>query len=211
MSAALILAGGGSTRMGRDKAWLELDGRPLLTRVIAVVAERCELVVVSAAPGQRLPGAPAGVEDRVLRVDDPVAGAGPLVGIAEGLAAIVARRGEDESVYLGSCDAATLDAEHLRFMFAAIVEAADEASWAVVPVDDEGRRHPLAAVVRAGPALARARAMLAADRQRLQRFLAGPGVEAMPAARLPEPAVLEPCNDPEQWARLLDRLKARAG
>lgn len=36
---AVILAGGKSSRMGRDKAWLELDGQPLLARQIRIVRE----------------------------------------------------------------------------------------------------------------------------------------------------------------------------
>jgi molybdopterin-guanine dinucleotide biosynthesis protein A len=34
--SAVIAAGGDSSRMGRDKAWLPLDGRPLLVRQIAL-------------------------------------------------------------------------------------------------------------------------------------------------------------------------------
>lgn len=37
--SAVILAGGRSSRMGRDKAWLPVDGRPLLARQIALVQE----------------------------------------------------------------------------------------------------------------------------------------------------------------------------
>lgn len=37
--SAVILAGGRSLRMGRDKAWLPVDGRPLLARQIALVQE----------------------------------------------------------------------------------------------------------------------------------------------------------------------------
>lgn len=36
---AVILAGGQSTRMGRDKAWLEVEGRPLLARQIQVARD----------------------------------------------------------------------------------------------------------------------------------------------------------------------------
>ncbi len=35
--SAVILAGGKSSRMGRDKAWLEFDGQSLLARQIACV------------------------------------------------------------------------------------------------------------------------------------------------------------------------------
>lgn len=37
--SAVILAGGKSSRMGRDKAWLEIDGQPLLARQIQIVRE----------------------------------------------------------------------------------------------------------------------------------------------------------------------------
>ena len=37
--SAVILAGGQSRRMGRDKAWLPLDGQPLLARQIELVRE----------------------------------------------------------------------------------------------------------------------------------------------------------------------------
>jgi molybdenum cofactor guanylyltransferase len=36
---AVILAGGESKRMGRDKAWLEVDGQPLLARAVARVRQ----------------------------------------------------------------------------------------------------------------------------------------------------------------------------
>lgn len=86
--AAIVLAGGRSSRMGRDKAALVLDGRPLLLRTLDAVSAVAAEIVIVRAPGQSLPaldGAPAA---RV--VDDPVAGEGPLRGIATGLGAITA-------------------------------------------------------------------------------------------------------------------------
>jgi molybdopterin-guanine dinucleotide biosynthesis protein A len=38
-ASAVILAGGASTRMGRDKAWLELDGQPLIAHAVAKVRQ----------------------------------------------------------------------------------------------------------------------------------------------------------------------------
>ncbi len=42
----VILAAGGSTRMGQPKAWLDLDGTPLISAHIQALAQRCTEVIV---------------------------------------------------------------------------------------------------------------------------------------------------------------------
>ncbi|MBU8818488.1 molybdenum cofactor guanylyltransferase [Mycolicibacterium goodii] len=79
--AAVVLAGGASRRMGRDKATLVFEGTTLVERVVAAVTPRCSPVFVIAAPGQPLPDLPA----HVLR--DEVRGVGPLLAAARGLRA----------------------------------------------------------------------------------------------------------------------------
>jgi molybdopterin-guanine dinucleotide biosynthesis protein A len=74
----LVLAGGGSRRMGDDKALLDVDGRPLVHHVALRLAAVCARVLI--APGTRpLPGLPW------AQVDDHVPGEGPLAGIIGGL------------------------------------------------------------------------------------------------------------------------------
>jgi molybdopterin-guanine dinucleotide biosynthesis protein A len=81
--SALILAGGRSSRMGRDKAWLEVDGRPLIERQLALVRE-------SGATGVFISGrAGADYSSLGCRVlEDDFAAVGPLAGIERGLAAM---------------------------------------------------------------------------------------------------------------------------
>ncbi|GIU91506.1 MAG: molybdenum cofactor guanylyltransferase [Acidimicrobiia bacterium] len=66
----VVLAGGRSRRMGRDKAWVEVGGRPMLHVVAGVLAEVADRVMVA---GREV----AGFES----VPDPVQGAGPLAGL----------------------------------------------------------------------------------------------------------------------------------
>lgn len=77
MMLGAVLAGGGSTRMGRDKAVVEVAGRTMLDRVAVAVGAVVDRVVV--AGHESLPG--------IDRLPDPIAGrAGPLAGVAAALA-----------------------------------------------------------------------------------------------------------------------------
>jgi molybdopterin-guanine dinucleotide biosynthesis protein A len=75
----ILLTGGRSRRMGRDKATMEVEGRPLGLRPVEALGPMVAEVVVAGRP---LPG----LEARV--VADPVAGAGPLAGVVAGLRAL---------------------------------------------------------------------------------------------------------------------------
>jgi molybdopterin-guanine dinucleotide biosynthesis protein A len=79
--SAVILAGGRSTRMGRDKAWLPWHGRPLIAHQIATV-RRLRPVETFVSGRNEAPYAELGVP--VLL--DAVEGQGPLSGIERALA-----------------------------------------------------------------------------------------------------------------------------
>ena len=83
--AAVLLAGGASRRMGRDKATLPFDGpngpTTLVERMVSIVSRRCDPVFVIAAPGQALP------ELRASVLRDEVRGVGPLLATGRGLRA----------------------------------------------------------------------------------------------------------------------------
>lgn len=78
--SAVILAGGKSSRMGRDKAWLEIDGQTLLARQIALVrAVGAYEVFISGRAGANY----SAFDCRVLL--DQFPDAGPLAGIERAL------------------------------------------------------------------------------------------------------------------------------
>src|SRR4249920_2947260 len=88
---AVVLAAGGSTRMGRPKQLAELDGRPLLAHVLAAV---------DAPPVDRVVVALGGAADAVLeRVDlgraEPLVVEGWAAGMGHVLASTLAQAGDD--------------------------------------------------------------------------------------------------------------------
>ncbi|TAL28897.1 MAG: molybdenum cofactor guanylyltransferase [Phenylobacterium sp.] len=99
---AIILVGGGSTRMGADKAALVWNGRRAVDR-IAEVARR--------AGAERVLTAGAG-DYGFGRIDDPGPDGGPVAGIVAGVAA--ARALGSDRVLILAVDAPTASAEDLR-------------------------------------------------------------------------------------------------
>jgi molybdopterin-guanine dinucleotide biosynthesis protein A len=111
----LVLAGGTSRRMGRDKAFLELGGRPLIQVVIECMTQVCAEVLVVA--GDARPYTGLGV--RV--VEDRFRGVGVLGGLHAGLEAAT------HELALGvGCDMPFLDPDLLR-AFAGWAEGFDVA------------------------------------------------------------------------------------
>ena len=94
-----ILAGGGATRFGSDKAAALLDGRALIDHVIAALAPQVDALVIV---GRNWPGQ--------VRIDDlPVAGLGPIGGLA-GALGHAALNGFD-AVVVVPCDTLGLPAD----------------------------------------------------------------------------------------------------
>jgi molybdopterin-guanine dinucleotide biosynthesis protein A len=134
---AIILCGGQSTRMGRDKATLPFGPEQLLQRVVrlvSVVVEPAKIVVV-AAVNQSLPQLPAAV----TVVHDRASQRGPLEGLAAGLRGLSQRA---EAAYVTACDVPFLAPAFITRMFALLGD-----HDIVVPRDSQ-HHHPLAAVYR---------------------------------------------------------------
>ena len=80
--AGIILAGGRSRRMGQDKAALEWDGGPMLSKIAWAISARCEPVLV-AAPLTSQAYVDLNEETDLEWVTTGKAGSGPLGGLAD--------------------------------------------------------------------------------------------------------------------------------
>ncbi len=85
--AGYILAGGTSSRFGRDKALVELGGRPMLARMLELLRNVASQVKIVGPPGKYL-------EFGVETVMDQWPGEGPLGGIITALQDAAKRPGE---------------------------------------------------------------------------------------------------------------------
>ena len=130
-ASAVILAGGKSSRMGRPKALLPFDGKPLIVHVVEDLKYLFAETVVVAAPDQELPSLP------VTLVRDEVAYQGPVSGIYHGLKA-----SSNEVCFVTSCDAPFLNLTVISHLLSQIGDAD-----VVVPYWQE-RFQPLHAIYR---------------------------------------------------------------
>lgn len=151
--AGLILAGGASSRMGRNKALLAWDGEPLVARVhraLAAVAPQCAVIANDPEPYRFL---------NLPIFPDRQPGHGPLMGLYSGLMAIQA-----ELAVVVAVDMPFLSPDLLRYLIS-LVPGHD-----VVIPQAQGRLHPLCAVYRrsaCAPAIAQT---LASGKRRLIAF-----------------------------------------
>ena len=116
---ALILAGGASTRMGADKAFLAYEGTPLITRVHSVLAPLFAEVLIAA--GTETPGRGPFPAHTLY---DAAPGLGPLAGLVAGLKAA-----KTPWLFMVACDMPHLDPK----VIARVVAERGPGIMAVVP------------------------------------------------------------------------------
>lgn len=133
--SGIVLCGGQSQRMGRPKAWLPFGNETMLGRLVRLLAEVVQPVVVVAAPDQEVPPLPA----QVPVVRDQEKGRGPLQGLAAGLQAL---QGQADAAFLSSCDAPFLQPAFVQ----RLIDLLGDHFICVPHVD--GFHHSLAAVYR---------------------------------------------------------------
>lgn len=107
--SAYVLAGGGSTRFGRDKALVEFRGMPLLERMIKLLRSFAAEVRVVAALGKY-----AGLGAEI--VEDRWPGDGPLGGIVTTLLHTQLNEPDCEWNAIVSCDMPFLTSDWMTFL-----------------------------------------------------------------------------------------------
>ena len=193
---AFILAGGRSSRMGRDKAFLNLGGRSLLERAISTAEAACDRVVLV---GDRERLGKYGVV-----VEDQYEGQGPLAGIQ---AALTSEFASQWNVIL-AVDTPAVPATFVEYL---IENARVSLSVVTVPRVN-GYTQPLCAAYRREFAET-AQAALREGRNKIDPLFA-----AVPARIVEEtelavagfrPDMFDNVNTPEDWERMQRRMGAR--
>jgi len=164
--SAIVLAGGRSSRFGRDKLAEPVDGRPLLHHAIDAVGPMASEVIVVVSPDGS-----SDVPRDVVVVRDARPFDGPLAGLAAGL------RGARHAVCLVvGGDSPSLVTGVLELLVAALDDRSIDAS----ALADDERLRPLPAAIRREPGLSAADRLLGEGQRRLRSLF-----EALPTRMIP--------------------------
>jgi molybdenum cofactor guanylyltransferase len=185
----LVLAGGASRRMGRDKATLDYHGRPQLEWTWSLLARHCERTFVSVRAGQDAAGPRAALPCIVDRVE----GAGPIAGIEAAFAAHPAA-----AWLVVACDLPFITDATLAHL---VARRGDQCILAYRSAHD-GLPEPLCAIYEPGAREA-VLAALAEGRHCPRRLIVRSGVALL---ELPDAAALDNVNTPDDLADASRRL-----
>lgn len=150
---AIVLAGGRSTRFGRDKLAEPMDGVPLLLHAVEAARSAASEILVVVRPGAQ-PDFPPDV--RV--VHDPTPFEGPLVGLLAGL-----RAATDDTVLVAAGDTPVL----VPAVLDALLSAFERGDADAVLLARSGRPEPFPMVLRRQRAQEVAERLVEAGERRL--------------------------------------------
>jgi molybdenum cofactor guanylyltransferase len=186
--AGWVLVGGRSSRMGADKALLEIGNRPLASRVAAEIGKVCGSVTLVGDP-QRYGGLGLPV------VPDRFPGQGPLAGIEAALGATTA-----EWNLIVACDMPALDVSILDALFETAQSGGADCA---APKYNDGRIEPLCTVFHAR-CHAAILAALEAGVRKVTEAIASPSLKAqlkIRYVRVASPDSFANLNTPEDLER----------
>ena len=177
-----VLVGGRSSRMGRDKALLPVDGLPLVERIAQQIGSFTHPVTLIGDPARY-----GQLGRRVI--SDHFPGCGPLAGIHAALL-----DSEHEWNLIAACDMPSIDPALIGALVAFDRSEADCA----LPLDADGRRQPLLALYhqRCLPAI---EAALNSGDYKVLRALAAVRIRELPAGG----ETFRNVNTSEEWSAFL--------
>jgi molybdopterin-guanine dinucleotide biosynthesis protein A/nucleoside-triphosphatase THEP1 len=131
-ATAIIMAGGDSCRMGRNKCMLPIQGQPMIKHICDQLRGSFEQILVSANEPEEL--AFLGFEV----IPDKIPGQGPLMGIASALQASA-----NELNFVVACDIPQIDVAFVRRM---LTEANKSEADIIIPTTGDRKYEPLFAI-----------------------------------------------------------------
>jgi molybdopterin-guanine dinucleotide biosynthesis protein A len=186
----LVLTGGRSSRMGKDKAALRVGGRTQLEHALALLAPHVARTFVSVRSDQRADP----LRGKFEQIEDTRENLGPIAGI------IAAQERYPESAWLVlACDLPLLDAATLEFLLrarapqrlaTAFRSSRDRLPEPLCAVYEPASRSTLAAYVARGQHCPR-------------KFLMGADVHLIDE---PNPRALDNANTPEEYASAMSTM-----
>ena len=136
MRGIIILAGGHSSRFGRDKALLNFGGKPLIAHVLGNLRGLADEYVVSISRTDVADDFQRILPSDVLLAEDVVDFQGPLAGFASSLSKCGCK-----DCFLVACDMPSIEPKTVEYLF----QKAENSAGAV-PKWRDGRLEPLHAV-----------------------------------------------------------------
>ena len=184
----LILAGGQSSRMGRDKALLLWQGSPMLARAIAVAKQCTRSTYIITPWPERYQEITSGSSDDCRWIAEMRAGQGPLVAFSQAVEIL-----SSDWILLLACDLPQLNVTILHEWIDRAARVPDS-MLAMVP-HHEGKWEPLCALYRReiGPHL---QDFIATGGDSFQQWLAEIPIYRLPVDEMVA-RMLHNCNCPE--------------
>lgn len=191
----LVLAGGRSTRMQRDKATLEYAGRTQLERAVELITPLVERAFVSVRPDQT--GDP--LRARFAQIVDSGEVEGPIAGI------VAAQSRHPEAAWLVlACDLPLLDQQTLEHL---LRSRRPERQATAYRSSHDGLPEPLCAIYEPSSREA-IRAHIAGGRDCPRKFLINSDTALLDQ---PDPGALDNVNTPNEYGSATHRLQSGPG
>lgn len=141
---SLLLAGGKSSRMGQDKALIDIDGLPMITRVVkALVDAEREPIRIAVSSPEKIEEYAAVIDSNydIEWVLDSIQHAGPVDAIIENLSDPFCL--QEESIQLATVDVPWITAD----VFTSLENSISKNDEVIIPIDGN-TLHPLLSLVR---------------------------------------------------------------